>query len=288
MLFLQKILAFWFSRIVIFLILSAVIVILAFACFGSYADDEIITSALYSICLLLSTTVIELIRKSSSGLLWGFYWTKETLKEIFYGKIFALSALSFIGLVGVCSGAGVSFHSVEIMNVLYMSIFYFFVGFFEEMVFRGLIFQTLMERFGIIKTTITVSLLFGFAHYFNPNISIMAICNIVLAGICLSLMYIRTRCLWMPIMFHWVWNFSQEFFLGSPVSGLKSHDSFSTLDWIRLNTMPTLFGGDFGIEGGLLTSFVLIFVSVLTVRFFHPSPYIIARLFRRKFAENAL
>ncbi|HMW35060.1 MAG TPA: type II CAAX endopeptidase family protein [bacterium] len=85
------------------------------------------------------------------------------------------------------------------------------VGFNEEILFRGYIFQATGEGLGFVGATLLYSLLFGAAHLGNPNVSLFGIINIVLAGVLLSLAYIKTRALWMPIGIHIAWNFTQGY-----------------------------------------------------------------------------
>lgn len=289
MLLLQKIVSFWLTRIIFFVVLlfcSFIVSVLVFGLDDKDREGSLMSS---SFILLICSAIIEVLRKGGKWYLFGFSASLAAIKEFIAGKFLAFSSLGLIALVGILINTQLSVHDTTYHQFFDVVQFYFFVAFIEELLFRGIVFQAILDRFGEMKATLIFSVLFGCAHLFNPNIELLATINIILAGICLSFMYIRTRSLWMPIAFHWVWNFCQEFMLGSQVSGYKSNPSFSSLNWEVLNNKaPLLFGGSFGIEGGLLTTFVLLITLYITISFFQPSPYIIARLFRRKFAEDAL
>src|SRR5438093_13307672 len=76
----------------------------------------------------------------------------------------------------------------------------------EELVFRGFPLQILVEGMGQWPAVITMSLIFGAMHLNNPNASLLGWVNTVLAGVLLSIAYIRARSLWLPYGIHVGWN----------------------------------------------------------------------------------
>lgn len=294
MVLIHKILAFWFSRIVFFIVLVVVYSFVGYLLFESSLDNDVATDEIafsYLVCVILiaSSFTCEALRKSGKWYHLGFDLHKQTNKELVSGIVCAGLSLAFIGLIAIICGTSLSLCVPGLSGTRDLITTCIVVSLIEEILFRGVIFQALLERFGQVLSTLAISILFGLAHYFNPNLTLLSVINIVLAGICLSVMYIRTKSLWMPIAFHFMWNFSQEYFLGSAVSGVHIGERLFTFDWEFVNkNFSFLFGGDFGIEGGILTTIVLIVSTVYTLRYLSPSPYITASLFKRKFAENAL
>lgn len=142
------------------------------------------------------------------------------------------------------------------------------VGFNEEILFRGYIFQATGEGLGFISATLLYSLLFGAAHLGNPNVSVFGIINIVLAGVLLSLAYIKTRALWMPIGIHIAWNFTQGYIWGLPVSGTTVIQPMIIAQEIGPDEIT---GGSFGPEGGIMCSIVCIGACLLIWKYFSPS-----------------
>jgi membrane protease YdiL (CAAX protease family) len=124
----------------------------------------------------------------------------------------------------------------------------------EEMLFRGYPFQRLIEGVGGLPAIAVASLVFGALHASNPHSTGLGILNTVLAGILLSLAYLMTRALWLPIGLHFGWNWSLAVF-DLPVSGLELME----MPWraVPISAYPWLHGGDYGPEGGLITTLVL-------------------------------
>jgi uncharacterized protein len=133
---------------------------------------------------------------------------------------------------------------------------YIVVGYGEEFLFRGYILQALTEGSNKIIAIFAFSILFGFAHEKNPNVTPFAIANIVLAGIWLTVAYYKTNALWLSIGMHFSWNFTQGFIFSFPVSGTTSvKEQIGT----AVVTGPNwITGGSFGPEGGVLATIIIL------------------------------
>lgn len=73
--------------------------------------------------------------------------------------------------------------------------------FIEEILFRAYLYRLLRQVAGVWFSIILVSLLFGLIHLFLPGMVVYAA-----LGIVLNLAYEKTRCLWVPIVMHSVYN----------------------------------------------------------------------------------
>jgi len=187
---------------------------------------------------------------------------------IVMGLILPIITMFLVAFILVVSGNGYysnDFSKKSMFHFLISIPYFVFVGFNEELLFRGYIFQRLIEGFGKLFSVILLSVLFGLAHYFNPHINFVSLINIVLAGILFSLMYIKTYSLWLPIAFHFSWNFSEGMLFGFPVSGITLFNQFISFHPTG-NTFLT--GGSFGPEGSLT---VTIFLLILIFYFFKKS-----------------
>ena len=118
----------------------------------------------------------------------------------------------------------------------------------EEALFRGYPFQKLVAAIGPVVATVLASAGFAFAHRHNPGVGTFALVNIFLAGVLLSMAYLRTRSLWFAIAVHLGWNWAMAGPLDLPVSGLELFDAPV---YEPRAAMPWLTGGAFGPEGGL-------------------------------------
>jgi uncharacterized protein len=133
------------------------------------------------------------------------------------------------------------------------------VGFYEELVFRGYHLRNLAEglEFGdrlgpgaaTIVATLVSSAAFGFVHANNPNATVTSTLAVGLAGCMLALGLLWTRELALPIGLHLSWNFCQGNVFGFAVSG---NDAGPRVFAIKQLGDPTLTGGEFGPEAGLL------------------------------------
>ncbi|HTX18440.1 MAG TPA: type II CAAX endopeptidase family protein [Bacteroidota bacterium] len=141
-------------------------------------------------------------------------------------------------------------------------------GFGEELLFRGYLFQTMIEGTGKLIAVLAFAVFFGLAHLGNPNVTFFSIVNVALAGVWFSVAYFKTKSLWFPIGLHCSWNFVQNHLFSFPVSGI----SFTKYQLgVLVQSGPTwLTGGTFGPEGGALTTLML----VVSAAFIYWSPWI--------------
>jgi len=140
----------------------------------------------------------------------------------------------------------------------------------EELVFRGYPLQVLMAGIGAWPAIIFMSLLFGLLHHLNPGATWLGTANTFLAGILLSVAYMRTRSLWFPYGIHIGWNLFIGPISGYAVSGIQISSIWKTelfgADWLT--------GGIYGPEGGLLgtTIMAITIVGVFVVKHVEISP----------------
>ncbi len=130
----------------------------------------------------------------------------------------------------------------------------------EELVVRGYVLKNLLQSFPNYSALILSSILFASLHAFNPNLSLIGMINLFLAGVLLGASYIYTKNLWFPIGLHFGWNFFQGPIFGFNVSGIELQAVI-----IRAPVNEQLWsGGNFGFEGSLLAS-VLSLVAIIVV-----------------------
>jgi membrane protease YdiL (CAAX protease family) len=132
----------------------------------------------------------------------------------------------------------------------------------EEVAFRGYPYRRLIQAFGPVMATICISLLFGILHALNPGATLASTLITTLAGLLLSIAWLRTHGLWLPWGFHFAWNASMGLLFGLPVSGITD---FSTVIQTRAVGQFWLTGGDYGPEGALFTAIVLLVAIAVLV-----------------------
>lgn len=221
------------------------------------------------------------IRGESLWFHFGLRFTGYTFKHFAEGLIIAfllfLPIFIILGFYGIrLSPSGSLLHVPGYFLLLWI----FATN--EEIIFRGCVFQLFSERRSVAGSVFIFSLIFAFAHIFNPNISLISLLNLFLAGVALSLAYVQTKSLWLAIGLHTGWNFFQLVLLGSSISGINF---FQPLLETKIGTLPKiLFGGPFGIEGGIITTFLLIIMIAIIAKRYKPIPELQARKFRELFA----
>lgn len=198
----------------------------------------------------------------------GFAWTAAVPRDLALGLVIGASSLGAAVLAFALFG-WVSYHPEAgtaggyLVSLVSGLLFFLIAAAAEEAVFRGYPFQVLVQGIGAVPATIVSSLAFAAAHTANPNVGNFALVNIFLAGVLLSVAYLRTRSLWFATAVHLGWNWSMASLFDLPVSGLTS---FNTPLYEPVGSGPAwVTGGAFGPEGGLGGSiaFLLALLAVL-------------------------
>ncbi len=106
-------------------------------------------------------------------------------------------------------------------------------------------------------------------HGANPGTDVMAIVNVAAVGVLLSFLYFRTNSLWMPIGFHFGWNFLLGYVFTLPVSGLPMRGILDVVEVAGPGGAP----GKYGPESSIATTLALgIWAAWLIVRRARRSP----------------
>ena len=136
-------------------------------------------------------------------------------------------------------------------------------GMSEEFIFRGYLMNTLGGRHNPWLAVIISSAAFSLAHIANPGFNLFIFFNLALFGVFAALYMIAFDDIWGACAIHSIWNFTQGSFYGISVSGTGETESiFRT---VAASEAKLLTGGEFGIEGSIITTFVLIVSSILVL-----------------------
>lgn len=128
------------------------------------------------------------------------------------------------------------------------------VAFGEELLNRSLLMSVLRRSGNIYAVALIPSVIFGLIHLVNPNVTMLSVINIILAGLLFSYMFIKSGNIWMCIGYHFTWNVFQSVIYGLPVSGLNLPGIIKT----EFTVDNIINGGSFGIEGGIMATAVII------------------------------
>ena len=135
----------------------------------------------------------------------------------------------------------------------------------EELATRIYLYEKLRRRYRHAVTAIVANaLLFGAMHLANPDVSVLAIVQIVLIGVLLSLMIYYYGSFWCAVMIHTGWNFTQSILFGLPNSGIVSAYSVFRLDAASARN-GLFYNVGFGVEGSLGSCIVIALGCVLVL-----------------------
>ncbi|WMJ80012.1 type II CAAX endopeptidase family protein [Clostridium sp. MB40-C1] len=194
----------------------------------------------------------------------GLNSIKENGRNLFYGMILGAISIIVIAIVLITT-ENIKFQNSFInpqfnKNTLLGIFLFILVAINEETLCRGYIFTTLNQMNKPWLSAAMSSAFFAALHLLNPSVNLIGILNIFLVGMLFCFMYIKTKSLWMPIGFHFAWNYFQGNVFGFPVSGISEISGIYNILYLKENILT---GGFFGPEAGIIATIVLILNFVL-------------------------
>jgi membrane protease YdiL (CAAX protease family) len=132
----------------------------------------------------------------------------------------------------------------------------------EELLMRGVLLRQVARDFSRATALLISSGVFGAIHLANPGATLtVGIGLMVQAGLLLGLAYLLKGRLWLPIGLHFAWNFLQAGVFGGALSG----NAVRAIVTAHLEGPAWISGGQFGIEGSLITTAVCLAGSVILI-----------------------
>lgn len=227
------------------------IVIFLFVYILSQGALAIHSIAARSIVMILSATVLLLLFQAWTRL-FEKKWRWELLtdhagRHLGTGLLTGLVYFAIIAAILFLTGCYKAAYASPSWACIFANFcFYFLVACGEEVIFRGILFRLIDERFGFWWAIGASALLFGFAHISTLWDSIAIAIE---AGLLLGAAYKYAGSLWLPIGIHWAWNFTQGNVLGFAVSG---HDKEESIFDAVTSGPSILTGGEFGPEASII------------------------------------
>lgn len=199
------------------------------------------------------TFQINLKKACTIGILTGFLF-------IFIGFLILYS----FGLIGV-----IRLQFKPLHQLLYI-IFFAVVAINEEILFRGYILETLLEKGNKYMALLISALLFAIFHSANPNITWLSFVNLIIAGIFIGIFYLYERNLWLVTSLHFSWNYFQGPVFGFSVSGLKFN---GIIEQPNLESESIITGGNFGLEGSILLTGLMVVLTICAHVYYNRKTY---------------
>ena len=220
----------------------------------------------FVIILFLFIFWVKVIEKNALSSL-GFV-KRNWLKYLGWGIMFSLVQMGVIALIYQISGIG-SFELNElslepILFILGLFPFWLLQGGTEEVATRGWLLTRIAARTNLPLAIAISSSLFGILHMGNAGVTFLSVLNIILDGVLAGLLFIYTDSIWLVVAQHGTWNYVQGNLLGFQVSGTGADASIFSFtmgdgpDWLT--------GGEFGAEGSIITTLVLLISVVIVYR----------------------
>ena len=188
---------------------------------------------------------------------------KNAFKNLLIGMLLGLIPLLVAYLILFVGGytGSIMFNGFDYLLIL------FFFGFLvqsssEEFLMRGYFMNGLAAASNIPVAIILNSVVFMALHLSNPGATVISMVNIFAFGLVASLLFLLTENIWIVSGMHFFWNFASGCLLGSNVSGTRTLSLFT----VPLLGEDLFAGGDFGIEGSVVTTVIFsVFAIVLLV-----------------------
>ena len=275
----------WWKRLISFFILLIFSFwALSVLYYGVLYPSPLLNEFRILLSVLIPSYLVEHFRPNSNFLYLGFFFDDITKRNLNFVLFLSLIAFLICALFYILIGAKVELsNTLELSGILLLALGFLIKAFTEELVFRGIIFQTLMERYGEIFAALFISIVFGIAHSFNPGANFFSVINIILSGLVISYIFIQTRSLIIVTVYHFLWNSFQFFILGWNVSGLSFYYNITFFE--KTNLPELLTGGTFGLEASPALTVLLLLQAYFFVKYLKKSPFISSLLLKRDYIK---
>lgn len=229
-------------------------------------NDTVILASLFLTVTTIVVTILwcKFIEKRSLASM-GFVG-RGALKHYALGLAigFALFAVSF--LISLSTNAltlnGIN-TSLNVKMIVLFFLAFVIQGASEEILLRGCLMMSASNSTRLFSAVLISSVTFSFLHAGNTGVNMLAFINIILFGVFMALYMLRSGNIWGACAIHSMWNFAQGNIFGCSVSGMNVGNSIliSELDATRALTN----GGEFGPEGGVAVTLVLVIAIMIVV-----------------------
>lgn len=139
-------------------------------------------------------------------------------------------------------------------------------GVAEELLFRGLLMNAVIKKWGRAAGVLAPSGFFALLHIIGMNFSLASCIQVMVAGtmvgIMFSLIALEGRCVWNSAIVHGVWNM---IIIGGGLTIGTEINEYSVCSYVLGTRAFLLTGGEFGIESSVVAIIGYIVVSLAAV-----------------------
>ncbi|MCS7314801.1 MAG: type II CAAX endopeptidase family protein [Bryobacterales bacterium] len=246
-------------RLAVFVVLSLAGLNLSGTALYWLTGNLLLTSALaVFLAATVANAVLMRIYEGAPLVEVGFAWTGAGRRNLLLGLVAGMGAALVLVAGAVASPAAeweaIGAETAGWPSVLFVVVLLALGAAGEEMLFHGYGFQVLMATLGPWGAILPVSLLFALAHTGNLNVNALGLANTFGWGLLLGYAFWRSGDLWLPIGLHAGWNWALPL-AGIPLSGFTMNLTGYAVRW---KAGPLWSGGEYGLEGSILTSAILL------------------------------
>ena len=220
------------------------------------------TAAMIVLTLVLCLSLLK--RKPASLALSrrGFAW--KYLLGLLFGALLFAAVFGVASVNGSIKIIGVS-SPLNVGMLILILIGYVVQGASEEFLFRGFLMCDLARQASPLSAILLSSLAFSLAHAMNIGSGFIPLMNVFLFGVLASLVLMRSGSLLAVSALHSAWNFVEGHVFGCRVSGLITESTLFVTE--SAPTLSLTNGGEFGPEGGVAVTVVMLVAIVLVLVF---------------------
>lgn len=222
-------------------------------------SDEVMILSLFSDIMMIAVILLfcRIFQKRKPRTL-GFvkeHVISQYLLGILLGTGMFSLAVFFCVITGALRFEGVSALFSPGVFLLFL-VGFMIQGMAEEVMCRGYFMVSIARRYSLPVAILANALFFAALHLGNSGISALAFLNLTLFGIFASILFVRTKNIWLAGAMHSAWNLVQGNVFGVRVSGMEigctifkstAQDKFALIN-----------GGAFGLEGGLAVTLIYV------------------------------
>lgn len=252
--------------------------------FANWVHSFVVNHSIKPLAELPGLWNYAMIMLAAGAVLYCLIWEKMSLRQIgilrtgfkktvvhyCVGLGLGLLLISLAALLALALRVldfGKNLHNVKWISFFIILLSYLVQGFGEEVLFRGAFLLSTVRKNSPIISIAVSSLFFSLWHYKTASYGVLPAVNLFLFGVLCAVSVFVFNHVWFAGAFHAAWNFAQAHVFGVSVSGSTPNVN-STILISKVHGSALLSGGDYGLEGSLLTSIVLI-AAIAAILFYN-------------------
>ena len=215
--------------------------------------------ALYCAVTKLNRPILSALTPKAKG---------NTLKMALFGLLigFGENALGVL-VAALHSDIHLSYNGFPIIKLIAMFIVVFIQSSSEELMCRNFLYQRL--RRGYKSPWVAIignAVIFMALHLLNPGVSVIPIIHLVVIAVFYSCFVYYFDSIWIPMMAHAGWNYTQNIIFGLPNSGIVSSFSIAKLE-ASVGQITFFYDPTFGVEGSafMLVVTIVALIAVIVI-----------------------